>query len=243
MNVIKLNAIASTNSYLRKICAKKVLEDYTVVVTKHQTNGRGQMGTFWEAEQGKNLTCSVFKRNADVSLDNQFYISIVTSLAIIKTLQRFQTPKLFVKWPNDILSERKKICGILIENVIKNNKIEGSIIGIGLNINQTAFKHLPQASSILNLTGRWFDPEEALASIVKHMEYYFLQLQNGKHASLKRAYEALLFRKNKPSTFIDVNDNLFMGYIQGIRTNGNLKILMEDNIIKEFELKEIQLLY
>lgn len=243
MNIIKLSAIDSSNSYLRRLCAKSSQDDFTVVVAKHQTNGRGQRGTVWETEHGKNLTCSVFKRNDSVSVDYNFFISIVTSLAIIKTLQGFQTPKLFVKWPNDILSEQKKICGILIENVIKNNKIEGSIIGIGLNVNQTNFEKLPLASSILNLTGRWHNPEEVLTSIVTNMEFYFKQLKKGKHVYLKRAYEALLFRKNKPSTFKDAQGNLFTGYIKGVNTLGNLQVLLEDEVIKEYQFKEIQLLY
>ncbi|TJY37338.1 biotin--[acetyl-CoA-carboxylase] ligase [Pontimicrobium aquaticum] len=243
MHIIKLSAIDSTNSYLRELASKKVLEDFTVAIAKHQVKGRGQIGSVWNSEKGKNLTCSVFKRNCCVSIDDQFYISMVTSLAIIKTLQLFQVPKLAVKWPNDILSEQKKICGILIENVIKHQDIEGTIIGIGLNVNQTQFKNLPMASSLKNLTGTLFDVEELLVRIVEHLKYYFEKLEQGKHDFIKRAYESLLFRRLKPSTFKDIEGNLFSGFIQGVNTNGALQILLEDNIIKEFKLKEIQLLY
>jgi len=243
MHIIKLNAIDSTNSYLRELASKKPLEDFTVVITKHQTKGRGQIGSIWNSEKDKNLTCSVFKRNCCVSIDDQFYISMVTSLSIIKTLQLFQVPKLVVKWPNDILSEQKKICGILIENVIKHQDIEGSIIGIGLNVNQTQFPNLPSASSLKNLTGSLFDVEELLARIVEHLQYYFEKLEQGKHDFIKRAYEALLFRRNKPSTFKNYEGDLFSGFIQGVNNNGTLQILLEDDIVKEFELKEIQLLY
>ncbi|MBN4085510.1 biotin--[acetyl-CoA-carboxylase] ligase, partial [Flavobacteriaceae bacterium AH-315-B10] len=145
MRIIKLNAIDSTNSYLKQISSKEVIEDYTTVTANYQTHGRGQMGTIWNSEKAKNLMCSVFKDCTKVSIKNQFYISMVTSLAIVKTLQSFSVPKLSVKWPNDILSENKKVCGILIENVIKNNLFEASIIGIGLNVNQTEFKLLPNA--------------------------------------------------------------------------------------------------
>lgn len=243
MNLIKLNAIDSTNSYLRSLVSQKVLEDFSVVLTDHQMSGRGQMGTVWNAEKGKNLTCSVFKRNKGVVVHHQFYISMATSLAIIKTLQEFNIPKIAVKWPNDILSEQKKICGILIENVIKNNAIEGTIIGIGLNVNQTNFDGLPQASSIINLTGRVHHPEELLSRIIKHLKYFFDKLQDDKHDFIKRAYEALLFRKNKPSTFKDAEGSLFSGFIKGVDENGNLQVLVEDDIIKEFAFKEIQLLY
>lgn len=243
MHIIKLNAIDSTNSYLRELASKKPLEDFTVVITKHQTKGRGQIGAVWNSEKGKNLTCSVFKRNYCVSIDDQFYISMLTSLAIVKTLQLFQVPKLVVKWPNDILSEQKKICGILIENVIKYQDIEGSIIGIGLNVNQTQFQNLPFASSLKNLTGTLFDIEELLVGIVEQLKYYFNKLEQGKQDFIKRAYEALLFRRLKPSTFKDAEGNLFSGIIQGVNNNGTLQILLEDDVVKEFELKEIKLLY
>ena len=243
MHIIKLNAIDSTNSYLRQLASKKPLEDFTVVIVKNQTNGKGQIGAVWNSQKGKNLTCSVFKRNSCVLIDDTFYISMVTSLAIIKTLQLFQVPKLVVKWPNDILSEQKKICGILIENIIKQQDIEGSIIGIGLNINQTQFPDLPSASSLKNLTGTLYDVEELLVRIVEQLEYYFEKLEQGKQDFIKRAYEALLFRRQKPSTFKDIEGNLFSGIIQGVNNNGTLKILLEDDIVKNFELKEIQLLY
>lgn len=243
MDIIKLNAIDSTNSYLKKISSEKVLNDFTVVVTDHQTKGRGQIGTVWNSQKGKNLTSSVFKRHKHLAIDDQFYISIVTSLAIIKALQEFNVPKLHVKWPNDILSEQKKICGILIENVIKNHKIEASIIGFGLNVNQTNFDHLPQASSLLNLTGTFLNKDELLMRILHHLEYYFEQLRIGKHDALKRTYEALLFRKDKPSTFKDVDGNLFAGFIKGTNIDGSLQVLLEDEIMAEFQLKEIKLLY
>src|SRR5210317_2030003 len=149
MNIIKLNAIDSTNTYLRQQSIKYLLNDFTVVVAKSQFNGRGQMGTVWDAQADKNLTFSVFKRNEGVTIDHHFYIIIV----------------------------------------------------IGLNVNQKSFNNLPQASSLLNITGRVYNLEELLISIVSNMKLYFEQLEKRDIPALKRAYEALLFRKNKPSTF------------------------------------------
>jgi BirA family biotin operon repressor/biotin-[acetyl-CoA-carboxylase] ligase len=131
----------------------------------------------------------------------------------------------------------------LIENVIKNNHIEASIIGFGLNVNQTNFENLPQAASLLNLTGTFFNLDELLKHILHHMEFYFEQMRLGKHDVLKRAYEALLFRKDKPSTFKDAQGNLFAGFIKGTQVDGSLQVLLEDDILKTFQLKEIQLLY
>jgi BirA family transcriptional regulator, biotin operon repressor / biotin---[acetyl-CoA-carboxylase] ligase len=243
MRIIKLNAIDSTNTYLKQICDDKMLEDYTTVITKHQTQGRGQMGTVWNSERSKNLMCSVFKDASHILVDQQFYISIVTSLAIVKALQGFNIPKLNVKWPNDILSENKKVCGILIENVIKNNRLECSIIGIGLNVNQTEFKQLPNASSLKLLTGTVYNIDELLQLILSNLKYYFKFLEQGKQELLKNKYEKKLFRKDKPSSFKDQKGNIFAGFIKGINTVGNLQILLEDDILKEYDLKEVQLLY
>ena len=243
MRIIKLNAIDSTNTYLKQLSSKEVIEDYTSVTAKYQTHGRGQMGTIWDSENSKNLMCSVFKRSSSIPVKNQFYISMVTSLAIVKTLQSFSVPKLYVKWPNDILSDNNKICGILIENVIKNTILEASIIGIGLNVNQTKFNTLPNASSLKIITGIVFNLDELLQLIIKNLKYYFSFLEKREYDNLKIEYENYLFRKNKPSTFRDQQGNIFTGFIKGINDVGNLQILLEDDILKAFDLKEIQLLY
>ncbi|MBT8257682.1 MAG: biotin--[acetyl-CoA-carboxylase] ligase [Bacteroidia bacterium] len=243
MHLIKLNAIGSTNSYLRQLCTQKVLKDFTVVMARHQTDGRGQRGTNWNSQKGKNLTCSVYKVIQDVNPDQSFTISMVTSLAIVRTLQRFNIPKLQVKWPNDILSEDKKICGILIENLIKNGRLDASIIGIGVNVNQVIFSKLPKASSLKVITGQVYDQDELLKFVIDDLRSSFEMLFSEGASSIKTSYENLIFRKDKPSTFKDTEGNLFPGYIQGVSDYGRLQVLTEDDILREFDLKEIELLY
>ena len=243
MRIIKLNAIDSTNAFMKELGTVETLKDFTVVITKYQTQGRGQMGTIWQSHEGKNLTFSVFKNVSFLHPDNTFFLSIVASLAVVKTLKGFNIPRLKIKWPNDILSDNKKICGILIENVMSNNQLKGTIIGIGLNVNQKDFNNLPQASSLLLISGRVFNLDELLEGIIANLKHYFSFLKNGKHDSLLSKYENNLFRKNKPSTFKDENGELFTGLIKGISDSGCLKILLEDNICKEFELKQVSLLY
>ncbi|TGV01214.1 biotin--[acetyl-CoA-carboxylase] ligase [Flavivirga rizhaonensis] len=243
MFIVKLNAIDSTNSYLRKLSVDETIDDYTTVIAKKQTRGRGQMGTVWDSQASKNLTFSVFKNVSQLYLEHPFYISVVTSLALLKTLQLFSIPRLSVKWPNDILSENKKICGILIENVIKQNSIKASVIGIGLNVNQTKFENLPKASSLKIISGKVFNLDEIVHEILKNLKHYFLLLEKGNYDLLKKDYEAYLFRKNKPSTFKDEEGIVFSGFIKGISKSGNLQVLLEDDIIKEFDLKTITLLY
>lgn len=243
MHLIKLNAIDSTNSYLRALYANEPLEDFTAVMANTQTQGRGQMGALWQSQKGKNLTFSVFKDLKGLNLDHTFFISIVTTLALIKALEQFYIERLSIKWPNDILSVDKKISGILIENVIKQDKITASFVGIGLNVNQTKFENLPQASSLKNITGGHFDLNELVVIIIENLKVYFTKLKKGNWESLKQEYESYLFRKNKPSTFKDTKGLMFSGFIRGVSHSGKLQVIIEDEIIKSYDLKEITLLY
>jgi BirA family biotin operon repressor/biotin-[acetyl-CoA-carboxylase] ligase len=243
MRIIKLNATNSTNSYLRELISKENLDDFTVVSAKNQINGRGQMGTVWESKTAKNLTFSVFKNISEIDMEHNFYISMVIALSILKTLKELSIPKLSIKWPNDILSENKKICGVLIENVIKQSQLQASIIGIGLNVNQTDFENLPRASSLKEILGKVFVLDEVLVAVILNLKYYFKILEAGNFEFIKKAYEASLFRKNKPSTFKDAEGSMFSGFIKGISGDGKLQVLLEDEIIKTFDLKEITLLY
>jgi len=242
MRIIKLSATDSTNTYLRKLSVDESINDYTCIVTEHQTKGRGQMGTIWSSEAGKNLVFSVFKDCKALKMDHTFFISVLTSLSILASLRKMNIPNLSIKWPNDILSDKKKICGILIENIIKNNKLNSSIIGIGINVNQTKFENLPNATSLKLLTGRNFNRDELLIFILNELKSNFNAFSTEKIELLKKNYESHLFRINKPSTFKDVKGQTFPGYIKGITNSGKLNVLLEDEIIQEFDLKEISLL-
>ena len=139
MSIIKLSATDSTNSYLKELSLEQTLDDFTVVSTELQLKGRGQMGSKWVSDKGKNLTISILKKLENFDVQNQFNLNCIVSLAIYDVLLEIKAPNLYVKWPNDILSVDKKICGILIENILKGRFIQAAIIGIGLNVNQTNF--------------------------------------------------------------------------------------------------------
>lgn len=239
MQIIKLNAIDSTNQYLHDLIGQISLEDFAVVTARYQTKGRGQRSTIWQSEKDKNLIISILKKEIDLNPQHQFLLNIVVSLAVFKTLQAFKIPKLSIKWPNDILSHDKKIGGILIELILKKNTIDKAIIGIGLNINQTKFKDLSSASSLQNITGIHYDLDELLHKLLDNFKYYF-SIKNT--AELWRTYESVLFRKDKPSTFVSLNGDLFSGIIKGVSQRGKLMVKTE-NFIEEFDLKSIKLLY
>ncbi|UGU14969.1 biotin--[acetyl-CoA-carboxylase] ligase [Sinomicrobium kalidii] len=243
MHIIKLNAIDSTNSYLKELSATGILDDYTIVVARHQTRGRGQMGTSWNSESGKNLTFSVYKKISCIRKEEVFYLSMATSLAIVRALKKFNMPQVKIKWPNDILSANQKICGVLIESIIKKGELDAAVIGMGLNVNQTDFNGLPNAGSLKRITGITYNLDELMHGIVTELRRYEELIVSRNLISLKSRYESALFRKDKPSTFENGEGELFMGFIRGISETGKLVIQLENEVRKEFDLKEVKLLY
>nr|WP_298794681.1 biotin--[acetyl-CoA-carboxylase] ligase [uncultured Allomuricauda sp.] len=241
--IIKLDATGSTNLYLKDLLQSSSLRDYTAVIAKSQVKGRGQMGASWQSESGKNLTVSVLKKLDAMPIIHQFNLNIGVSLALFDVLRRLNIPDLKVKWPNDIMSGGNKICGILIENILKGQQIQSSIIGIGLNVNQVSFENLEKVASLKSLTGRFFDLEELLTDLLERLRFYLDDIETKTVRQLIPSYEKLLFRKDKPSTFTDKQNIMFMGFIRGVSNEGRLVVELEDKIFKEFNLKEVSLLY
>lgn len=243
MQLIKLNATDSTNAYLRRLLPSGKCPDYTVVWARKQSQGRGQMGSEWQSEPGKNLTFSVLRTGLDLPADQGFVLNLCTSLAIYRILEMLQVPELSIKWPNDILSGRLKLCGILIENKLSGNHINTSIIGIGLNVNQLYFNNLHKASSLGLLLNRNFNLDTLLHAIVNQLQMLFLGLEQKGPRPLWDAYGQVLFRNGMPSGFEDCDGRRFTGRIEGVTKEGKLIVAQEDGVRREFALKEVSMVF
>ena len=243
MEIIKLNATNSTNTYLKNLLKEKQVKDLSCIWALSQTQGRGQQGAKWISEPGKNLTFSVLKKFENLPSEYHFLLNMEVSLAIFRALKKLYIPDLAVKWANDILSSKKKICGILIENTLYKEQISASIIGIGVNVNQVFFNDLPNVSSLQKIMGHPFDLEEVLLLICQELEVSLKSLSPTRFETMLDEYHTYLFRKDKPSTFEYPNGERFMGYIRGVSHNGQLQVEQEDALMSSFSLKEIKLLY
>jgi BirA family biotin operon repressor/biotin-[acetyl-CoA-carboxylase] ligase len=242
MQLIKLDAIDSTNEFLKGLSSNQLLENFTVVTAENQTKGKGQMGAIWNSEFSKNLIMSVLITDFVTDINKIFDVSVVMSLSVIKALEGFDIPQLSIKWPNDIMSYKKKIGGILIENSIKSDGSIISIVGLGLNINQINFENLPKASSLAVICNASFDKEEILLKIIENLESNIQNWSQNSHLFWSE-YTNKLFKKGVPMPFSDESRQNFMGIIQGVSSIGKLKILLEDDSVSEFNIKEIQMLY
>lgn len=243
MNIIKLSAIDSTNSYLKQLAKERILEDETVVVTNRQLSGRGQMGNGWVSREGQSLTFSMFKAFEKLKIESQFVISMAVSLAISEGLKTLNIPKMAIKWPNDILSANRKIGGILIENVLEGSYVKYSIIGIGINVNETDFPNLPQASSLKLETGKNFQLEEVLDNILKKVFINLKNLSAKDFSEMKQLYESNLYQKEMVSVFETPDSSRFNGIIKGVSDIGELLVETENDAFRKFQLKEVKLIY
>ena len=176
----------------------------------------------------------------------QYNLNIIISLSVIKTLEELNIPDLSIKWPNDIMSYNKKIGGILIENTLKSDGRIVSVVGLGLNVNQTNYDELPNASSLAVIAGHSFDKDALPALIVEKIKEK-IKLWETNSTVFWNEYFNSLFRKGIPMPFKSLNTNNagqnFMGIIQGVSTIGKLQVLLEDDSVSEFDIKEIQMLY
>jgi BirA family biotin operon repressor/biotin-[acetyl-CoA-carboxylase] ligase len=242
MKLIKLDAIDSTNEFLKGLSNKQEVQNFTVVTAETQLKGKGQMGAKWDSESGKNLIMSVLVSDFLFDIEDVFNLNVVVSLAVIKVLEAYGIPELSIKWPNDIMSANKKIGGILIENSIKGDGTITSVVGLGLNINQIQFENLPRASSLAVICNSNFDKDEILFQIVTKLEE-MIPFYSENATSIWENYSKKLFKIGVPTAFSDENNQNFMGIITGVSSIGKLQIQLEDDSICEYNLKEVQMLY
>lgn len=243
MQIVKLDAIDSTNAYLKRTMRVRQLEDYTVAVAEVQTSGRGQQGTSWVSEPGKNLIFSVFKKFSGFYATQHFYLNLMVSLSIYRTLEELNIPNLRIKWPNDILSGNYKICGILIETILAGEMIKSAVIGVGLNLNQTQFPELPNATSLKLLTGRSFDRDEVLQMVIENLKSRFLFTGDSEREALREGYADKLFMKDRRAAFQILEGQEVEGFIRGVSEGGKLLVEFDNQAVREFDLKELKLLY
>lgn len=242
MPLIKLDAIDSTNDFLKQLFKESTVEDYTIVLANEQTKGKGQMGAKWISEPGKNLTMSVLVKDIQLKNQNIYNFNIAVALSVIKVLKNIQIPNVAIKWPNDIMADSKKVAGILIENIVKPDGSFTAIVGIGLNLNQTNFENLTQASSLKCITAKNYEQEE-IALLLKDSLKANRLILNKDADFLWKEYHENLYKKEYPSPFEDKSGNRFMGIIKKVTRDGKLEVLLNDDNLIHFDVKDVKMLY
>jgi BirA family biotin operon repressor/biotin-[acetyl-CoA-carboxylase] ligase len=238
MNIIRIDSTASTNFFLKEWAKEQVLEEGTVVFANTQTAGRGQTGTFWEAEPGKNITCSLLLYPVFLPVKQHFLLSETVALGVKEILDDY-LKNVSIKWPNDIYFEDRKIAGILIENELSGTEFSQSVIGIGLNVNQEIFTSpAPNPVSLKQITGVDFDLERLTEKIIRRILYWYDQLKTGRTGLLSQTYRHFLYRRDDFYPYEDKNGR-FRAQIQSVDESGFLHLTTDEGEERRYAFKEV----
>lgn len=238
MNIIELEETASTNTYLRQMTDA---EHAIVVSARRQSAGRGQRGNTWEAEPDANLTFSVLVRTKGIPPAKQMAISRATSLAIVRWLDRYlpQGVEASIKWPNDIYVGDSKICGILIEHVLTAGRIERTVIGVGININQREFySDAPNPVSLTQLTGLTYPLDKMLREVASEI-ISFVEAEDTFGGDLTpEVYMSRLWRRDGYYPYRDASGD-FTARIADVAPDGTMALERPDGTISHYAFKEV----
>lgn len=238
--ISKIDAIDSTNLALKRKYHKGLAKHGDVLWALDQVKGKGQRDSQWVSEPDKNLTFSIFLSQEKLMLRSVFVLNCWVALAVKNSLTSLNIPSVSIKWPNDILSENKKLCGILIENLYQGEKHIASIVGIGLNVNQINFFDLTKASSMQLSAGRMFDLEKVLQEILYQLSHY-LETKMSPLDSLE-AFNKALYGLGEERTFLE-NDKPFQATVEEVNAQGELVLKTAQNQLRCFQHKTIEWIY
>lgn len=216
----------STNNHAMRMIRAGLASHGEVYFALEQSAGRGQSGRSWDSEPGKNLMISIVLQKNLPEIKQLFNLSLCAALSCLELFNKHTNGDMCIKWPNDLFWRDRKAGGILIENVISGNSVSHSIIGIGLNINQTAFPDFNRkVVSLKQITGLSFNPVELSVELCKLIELK-LESQITQAAEILELYNNHLFKKNESIEF-NYNNQRTMGIVKHVTSEGCIGILRE----------------
>lgn len=242
VKIIHLEEVDSTNAELRRRNTIEALPEWTVITTEFQQDGRGQKGASWESEYGANITMSYLLRPHFLPISQQFLLSEVGALGIVKALSEY-TEGIHIKWPNDIYWEDYKLCGTLIETEWIEGKIDICISGNGINVNQTYFRSdAPNPISLRQIIGEEINREDLLQRILSHTKDYYERLRRGNQEEIMKEYFSLLYRADDFYIYADAQ-GAFEARIIEVTPEGQLILCDKDGHIRKYWFKEVRYLW
>lgn len=240
--VLKLEEVCSTQTFLIDKEEKEELEEFFTIYTTNQSAGKGQGEHKWESERGKNISFSFLLRPYFIAPSEQFVISQIISLAIVNTLKDFGLKDVKIKWPNDIYVKENKICGFLVQNKIVGKEIFASYVGIGININQTKFSFAPNPTSFFLETGREFDKEEVFQRVMLNIINLYTKYKCNIFPDIKQQYLNNLLFLDEYRDYEYLNKKITAKIIS-VNSFGHLILEGKNNETYTAELSEIHFLF
>ncbi|MBK7096045.1 MAG: biotin--[acetyl-CoA-carboxylase] ligase [Saprospiraceae bacterium] len=231
--IIHLEETSSTNLYAQNLISSNKQAEGIIVLADFQSEGRGQGNNKWKSEKSSNLLMSLIVLPVFLTPVNQFYLNMAVCISVVRALEHVTGLVVNLKWPNDILINRKKISGILIQNSLGNNQINSSVIGIGINVNQKNFsEQLLHATSIAVETGKDSVIKDVLDVLIDNLRIFYYHLQNSKLEEIRKMYMNYLFGINEKVAMERKSGLKFTGILQGVSTTGELIVEENENLQK-----------
>ena len=242
MNIIKLDAIDSTNDFLLKMAEKGVEDNFLAVRANFQTKGKGQRGKSWVSKPGENLMFSLYFRPLNDFVMSLTQLNQSVALTILDVLNDYDLPKLAIKWPNDIMSVKHKLGGILIETKLNSTGIKYAVIGIGLNVNQMDFdKEIRATSMLLRSDGKHIHLNELFQSLLAALESVLSSVEDPNQTWNR--YNDALFLKNQVGFFENLHTGeQFQAVVKAVNDKHELCLEMDNEVLHTFKHGEIKLL-
>jgi BirA family biotin operon repressor/biotin-[acetyl-CoA-carboxylase] ligase len=241
--LIYLPTCHSTNDIASSLLNNPEVFDGTALITTRQTAGKGQRGNHWEAEPAKNLTFSLILKPDFLKVNQQFNLNIAISLGVYDLLTNYLPEKIKIKWPNDIYFSTsglsRKLGGILIQNYIQGSRLDASVVGIGLNINQNDFKE-QRAASLSLITGKTYALNEIFYELLSSLEKRIILLKEEKVEQLREEYFNVLYKFKQMAKYKSGKE-FFEGKIVGVDEYGRLEVLIGEEV-RIYNFKEIEYL-
>ena len=233
-----LEEVSSTNDFLR---AYEPMADVTVLSASYQTNGRRQMGNTWISNSGENALFSILVCPSALKASDGFVLSQAMALSIKEVLDGY-LEGISIKWPNDIYCGDEKICGTLIENVLMGKFVGRSVIGSGINVNQTEFPGGLAAppTSLRIYINRIVPPADIIRSVAGRFALYYEEVQAGSYDHIREEYHRHLYLRGEKRCFQD-EAGTFAGVISHVEPDGHIIIRDEDGLPRRYAFKQVKL--
>ena len=236
---IILTSVDSTNNYAMAKIRDGIAKHGDAWFTYEQTHGKGRRGKVWKVEKGKNILLSISVATGFLTIYQQFYLSVLVSLGCFDLFKKYAGDETKIKWPNDIFWNDRKAGGILIENIIKGNVWQWAVIGVGINVNQTAFNldTVFPPVSLKQITGKEFDVIELAKELPKAIMMRYDELQKNGFEKMLTEYNQNLFGLNK-KVKLKKDNIVFETTVKRVSLQG--KLITNDTIEREFDFDEVE---
>lgn len=240
--IIEYESIGSTNEEMKSLLKNGWMHEGMCIWTPRQLQGKGQRGNSWQSVPDKDLTFSILLKPPVHKKLSAFSILQMMSLAVVNYLERrIDGNDVLIKWPNDILVGRKKICGVLIENSISGGEVT-SIVGVGLNVQSSLSDRQDlKATSIRQESGKLYSVRAELDELLGEVSKQYTRML-GNPREVLEAYQGLIYGKGKTLRFVENGSDEFQAVIKEVDSDGRL-VLDRNGIEKAYLHGQIKIQY